>query len=149
MRDVDEDVRDWATFGLGVLGDLDSEEIRDALWQRISDPYRDVREESLVGLAKRKDQRALQVLIAELNQPEVSNAVLEAAAEFLASNRRTEVPATMSLCRNSAFPCDLSTNSWLVGIPYKWICSDLPSTKSTVSRLYVPGQTLIACLRAS
>ena len=82
-RDVDEDVRDWATFGLGVLGDLDSEEIRDALCQRMSDPYRDVREESLVGLAKRKDQRALQVLIAELNQPEVSNAVLEAAAEFL------------------------------------------------------------------
>jgi len=83
MQDVDEDVRDWATFGLGVLGDLDSQEIRDALWQRITDPHRDVREESLVGLAKRKDQRALQALIGELNQPEVSNAVLEAAAEFL------------------------------------------------------------------
>lgn len=83
MQDVDEDVRDWATFGLGVLGDLDSQEIRDALWLRISDPHRDVREESLVGLAKRKDHRALQVLIGELNQPEVSYAVLEAAAEFL------------------------------------------------------------------
>jgi HEAT repeat protein len=83
MRDADEDVRDWATFGLGVLGDLDSHEIRDALLQRINDPCRDVREESLVGLAKRKDQRALKALIAALNQPEVSNAVLEAAAEFL------------------------------------------------------------------
>ena len=83
MRDADEDVRDWATFGLGVQGDLDSDEIRDALWQRISDPSPDVREECLVGLAKRKDHRALEVLVAALNQPEVSNRVREAAAEFL------------------------------------------------------------------
>ncbi len=83
MRDDDEDVRDWATFGLGVLGDLDSDEVRDALWQRISDPCPDVREESLVGLARRKDQRALKVLIAALNQPEISDRVREAAAEFL------------------------------------------------------------------
>ena len=31
MQDVDDDVRDWATFGLGVLGDQDSREIREAL----------------------------------------------------------------------------------------------------------------------
>jgi len=83
MRDADEHVRDWATFGLGVLGDLDSDEIRDALLQRISDSCPDVREESLVGLAKRKDHRALEVLIAALNEPEVSDRVREAAAEFL------------------------------------------------------------------
>jgi HEAT repeat protein len=83
MRDIDEDVRDWATFGLGVLGDLDSQEIRDALWERMSDPNRDVREESLVGLSKRKDQRALPALIFELNQPEISSRVIEAAKAFL------------------------------------------------------------------
>lgn len=83
MRDADEEVRDWATFGLGVLGDLDSDEIRDALLQRLSDPCVDVREESLVALAQRKDQRGLNALIAALNEPEVSDRVRDAAAEFL------------------------------------------------------------------
>jgi HEAT repeat protein len=83
-------VRDWATFGLGVLGDLDSEEIRDALWQRMKDPNRDVREESLVGLGKRKDQRALPALIAELNQPEISDRVIEAAEGFLSETEQAE-----------------------------------------------------------
>jgi len=72
MQDADDNVRDWATFGLGVLGDMDSQEIRDALCQRMSDPNRDVREESPVGSGKRKDQRALPVLISELNQSEIS-----------------------------------------------------------------------------
>ena len=83
MQDADEDVRDWATFGLGVQGDLDSEEIRDALWQRMTDPNRNVREEALAGLGKRKDRRALPALIAELNGPEISDCVVEAAKSFL------------------------------------------------------------------
>jgi HEAT repeat protein len=83
MQDVDEDVRDWATFGLGVLGDLDSEEIRDALYQRMTDPDRDVREESLVGLAKRQDRRALPAVIAELNDPEMTTRITDAAELFL------------------------------------------------------------------
>jgi HEAT repeat protein len=83
MRDIDDDVRDWATFGLGVQGDLDSQEIRDALLERMSDPNRDVREESLVGLGKRKDQRALAALISELNQSEISERLIDAAKAFL------------------------------------------------------------------
>jgi HEAT repeat protein len=86
MQDVDQDVRDWAAFGLGVQGDLDSEAIRDALWERMSDPNRNVREESLVGLGKRKDQRALPALIAELSRPEISDRVLEAAEAFLSES---------------------------------------------------------------
>lgn len=43
-QDSDEDVCDWATFGLGILGELDSDEIREALWRRMGDPNRNVRE---------------------------------------------------------------------------------------------------------
>jgi HEAT repeat protein len=50
--DEDEEVRDWATFGLGVLGDIDTVEIREALAARLSDANDDAREEAVVGLAK-------------------------------------------------------------------------------------------------
>ena len=83
MQDVDDDVRDWATFGLGEIGDADSNNIRDALCQRMTDPNDDVREGALVGLGKRKDQRVLPILIAELGKPDTSDKMKEAAEFFL------------------------------------------------------------------
>lgn len=58
-RDADDNVRDWAVFGLGNLGDADSTEIRDALFARLNDSNEEVRDEAMVGLAKRKDTRVL------------------------------------------------------------------------------------------
>lgn len=49
MEDDDEDVRDWATFGLGNLSDSDSTDIRDALIHRLGDSDEDVREEAIAG----------------------------------------------------------------------------------------------------
>lgn len=83
MGDRDEDVRDWATFGLGVLGDADSSEVRTALLKRTDDPNRDVREEAVVALANRKESRVIPTLVAELNQGTVSNRLREAAESFL------------------------------------------------------------------
>jgi HEAT repeat protein len=83
MQDADEDIRDWATFGLGVLGNRDSAEIRDALVQRLSDSGEDVREEALVGLGKRKDRRVLSVLLPALAQPTMTVRVIEAAYMML------------------------------------------------------------------
>jgi len=88
MHDVDDDVRDWATFGLGVLGDKDSPEIREVLLERMSDPNCDVREEALVALANRKESRAVPALIAELNQREISDRLKEAAETFLGENEQ-------------------------------------------------------------
>jgi HEAT repeat protein len=88
MEDSNEDVRDWATFALGVLGSANSAEILDALFRRINDPDDDVREEAMVGLAKRQDRRVLPALIAALESTPVSVRVIEAAAEML----RLETP---------------------------------------------------------
>ncbi|HEV2177211.1 MAG TPA: HEAT repeat domain-containing protein [Terriglobia bacterium] len=82
-QDADEDVRDWATFGLGSLGDLDSPEIRDALFRRLSDSNEDVREEAIAGLGKRQDKRVLPALLAALERPPVTDRVVEAAYRML------------------------------------------------------------------
>jgi HEAT repeat protein len=79
IDDTDEDVRDWATFGLGNLGDADSPEIRVALVRRLYDSKEDVREEAMVGLGKRKDPCVLTALLGALEQPDLTGMAIEAA----------------------------------------------------------------------
>jgi len=58
--DSDLEVRDWATFGLGLLlRDLDTPEVRAALSARTQDPDPQVRCEALEGLGLRGDLVAL------------------------------------------------------------------------------------------
>jgi HEAT repeat protein len=83
MEDSDPDIRDWATFGLGVQGSADSPEIRAALIERLDDGNPDTREEAVAGLGKRKELRVLPDLIELLQQEEVSYGVVEAACHML------------------------------------------------------------------
>ena len=83
MRDSDEDVRDWATFALGSLSAIDSPEIRDAFAERLDDASADVVEEALAGLARRRDPRALPILLERLQQPDIDDVTLESAAAML------------------------------------------------------------------
>ena len=76
-------VRDWAVFGLGVLGDADSPDIREGLLRCLEDADEDVREEAAVGLGKRHDQRLLPRLWAMLDAPELKTRVAEAAVALL------------------------------------------------------------------
>lgn len=78
-RDEDEDVRDWATFGIGALGKRDSVGIRDALISRLDDSFEDVRQEAIVGLARLGDKRVLSALLIGLEQHEVPEIIVEAA----------------------------------------------------------------------
>lgn len=82
-RDKDRDVRNWATFGLGSQINTDRPEIRQALLERLNEEEdSEIRGEALVGLARRKDQRALEPLIKELSSETVIDMAVEAATEF-------------------------------------------------------------------
>ncbi len=84
-KDADDDVRDWATFGLH-LGLEDEQkarqDIRDAFYARLTDPHEDTRYEAIEGLARCKDTRVLEPLIAALESDTVRHMVIEAAGEM-------------------------------------------------------------------
>lgn len=85
MEDRDRDVRNWATFGLGALGDpkkADTPRIREALIKRLDDTYLDAHGEAMVGLAIRKDARVIDVIQRELRGKNPSTFALDAAYEF-------------------------------------------------------------------
>ena len=81
-RDRDDDVRDWATFGIGALRDTDDEAVRALLWTNAHDPDRDVRGEAVVGLARRGDPRVVDLLKERLNGGDCRGYELEAVQEM-------------------------------------------------------------------
>ncbi len=76
------EVRSWATFYLGVQCNVDSERVREFLFDRIADTHEETRGEALVGLAKRKDERASMLIRNELESDDVSLLAVEAAEEL-------------------------------------------------------------------
>jgi HEAT repeat protein len=96
MGDKDSEVRDWATFGLGGLGDFDSPKIREALFKNLSDEDEDVREEALVGLARRKDPRSVPEVISALKDKDRAARAVEAANFLL--DRTTDLLESASKC---------------------------------------------------
>lgn len=84
--DDNDHVRDWATFGIGQMLDVDSVAVRDALMRRLDDRHDDTRFEGLVGLARRRDRRAVPVTLAALQAETVFTLAVEAAA-YLADDR--------------------------------------------------------------
>jgi HEAT repeat protein len=81
-------VRNWATFGLGSLIDMDTPEIREALYQRllledtVDEEMNEIHGEALVGLASRQDERILPKLIEHLMSKNLSVLPIEAAEKF-------------------------------------------------------------------
>jgi HEAT repeat protein len=79
--DPDEDVRDWATFGLAESDARDLATI-EALAARTDDPHDDTRAEGIFGLARRHDPRARPLIERELSRP-VHGEKIEMALEEL------------------------------------------------------------------
>lgn len=84
-RDENEEVRNWATFGLG-LGEIEKlqarDDIRDALFERTSDSHAETRHEALVALALYKDLRVVKPISEALQSNDVWELTVEAAAEI-------------------------------------------------------------------
>jgi HEAT repeat protein len=81
--DENRDVRDWATFGLASLTDVDIPQVRDVLLARTSDEEPEIRGEALIGLARRRHSDALGLVRRELKGPFHGDWAIE-AAELLA-----------------------------------------------------------------
>lgn len=81
-RGGDAEVRNWASFGLGRQLDFDSAALRDALWGRVTDESQDVREEAIAGLSRRRDARALPLVVHLLASGDVPSWLFDAAASL-------------------------------------------------------------------
>jgi HEAT repeat protein len=82
MDDADEDVRDWATFGIHQ-GEHDTPETRARLWRALEDIDGDVRGEAAAALAKFNDRTFIPRLDELLrNDGPISPCYFEAAEEF-------------------------------------------------------------------
>ncbi|MDH6705786.1 hypothetical protein P3T27_002508 [Kitasatospora sp. MAA19] len=85
-QDPDPNVRDWATFTLGVQAEVDSPAIRAALWERTADEHAETRTEAIRGLACRHDPRAVPLLAELIDNPEGAHVLTFSAAQV------TDVP---------------------------------------------------------
>lgn len=75
-------IRNWATFGMGSLIEQDNKDIRNALWNRVKDKHQETKLEAIVGLAKRKDLRVIEIIKKELANGEYGTLIFEAIEEL-------------------------------------------------------------------
>lgn len=82
MRDPDTSVRDRATFAVGSLSDHDTPRIRAALFERLRDSDPAVANEAALGLARRRDARAIPYIAGAI---ESADGEIEEAADEITS----------------------------------------------------------------
>jgi HEAT repeat protein len=82
MEDEDDEIRDWATTGLGQQIDTDNWAIRNALSQRIGDRAPGVQWEAILGLARRHDHKVLELIREGLSGDIVDRRAVQAAGHL-------------------------------------------------------------------
>ena len=75
--DFDRDVRNWATFGLGSMTEVDTVQLREALLARVAEADEEISGEAMVGLALRGDTRVAEPLLKAINAVHRSQNVSE------------------------------------------------------------------------
>lgn len=90
MRDGDTAVRDRATFAVGSLSDHDSPRIRAALAERLRDADACVANEAALGLARRRDARAIPYIASAVEESKDAE-IEEAVDEITSPDMLTEL----------------------------------------------------------
>ena len=100
MRDGDTSVRDRATFAVGSLSDHDTPRIRAALAERLRDEDRAVANEAALGLARRRDARAIPYIAEAVGSADTE--IEEAADEITSPDMLTELLKARDALGNAA-----------------------------------------------
>lgn len=77
-NDKVQEIRNWATFGIGSQIETDNDKIRKALWNRIHDKNQDTKLEAIVGLAQRNEMKVKDAIQQELIDGEYGTLLFEA-----------------------------------------------------------------------
>lgn len=110
-RNTDEDVRNWATFGIGKIIDgaeeperWDTPAIRQALFDRLDDPHWETKFEALSGLALRRDVRIVDRMVKMLaeDDPMSPQELCEALKEMIEhySGSKEQLELALSRCED-------------------------------------------------
>jgi HEAT repeat protein len=91
IEDRDAEVRNWATFGLGRQNDADTDQIPAALAKALSDDDDGMRYEGIIGLARRRDGRAIRYLKLLLHEYPDDFFAREATAKLLSLSESEQV----------------------------------------------------------
>jgi hypothetical protein len=106
-------IRNWSTFGIGTLIELDSKEIRNALWKRSLDTDYETKSEAIVGLTNRKDEKIKSVIISELENGDYGTLLLEAIVTL---NDKELIPLLNENLIIAKASEDDITNGWVIAL---------------------------------
>jgi HEAT repeat protein len=107
MEDPNERARDWATTSIGQTVSVDGAEIRAALLRRVNDSDVLTRAEALHGLARRRDERVVPYLIANLPlERDGTYPFYDAAMTFLGvdEDREVDLEELLAALRSRTLP---------------------------------------------
>ena len=95
MEDEHPDIRDWATFAIARLVQVDGVGVRQALVRRLLDDDLATRSEAAAGLARRRDRRALEAVRDIIQSGRPPSFIIE-AAEYLGNEELLPSLQTLS-----------------------------------------------------
>lgn len=112
-KDKTPSVRNWATFAIGSLTELDNEHIRNALWERINDKDFDTKSEAIAGLANRNDQRVKTVIISELENGDYGTLLFKAILTVKDQSFLPVLDRSLKITKTSKDP---NENGWVAAL---------------------------------